>query len=93
LTVANFETPAATRHAVQSAAVAAMVTGFGYVFLGAALLTAVTVFSATFDQKLDHISGSLISILFCNMKSPSLMITIVIVFIHKHCSLNDQQVT
>jgi hypothetical protein len=57
LTVANFETPAATRHAVQSAAVAAMVTGFGYVFLGAALLTAVTVFSDTFDQTLDHISG------------------------------------
>jgi EmrB/QacA subfamily drug resistance transporter len=41
LTVANFETPAATGHAVQSAAVAAMVTGFGYAFLGAALLTAV----------------------------------------------------
>jgi hypothetical protein len=91
LTVANFETPAATRHAVQSAAVAAMVTGFGYVFLGAALLTAVAVFSDTFDQTLDHISG--FSILLCNMKSPSLMITIVIVFIHKHCSLNDQQVT
>jgi EmrB/QacA subfamily drug resistance transporter len=40
LTVANFETPAATGHTVQSAAVA-MVTGFGYAFLGAALLTAV----------------------------------------------------
>ena len=41
LTVANFETPAAAGHAVQSAAVTAMVTGFGYAFLGAALLTAV----------------------------------------------------
>ncbi|HYY39961.1 MAG TPA: MFS transporter, partial [Nitrososphaera sp.] len=41
LTVANFETPAATGHAVQSAS--AMVTGFGYAFLAAALLTAVGV--------------------------------------------------
>ena len=53
LTVANFETPAATGHAVQSA-VMAMVNGFGYAFLGAALLTAVGIIFMTLLKHEKH---------------------------------------
>ena len=54
LTVANFETPHPPGQlAIQSSAVMALVNGFGYAFLGAALLTAVgIIFTALLiDQK------------------------------------------
>jgi MFS family permease len=56
LTVANFETPGQTGQlVVQSAAAAAMVTGFGYAFLAAALLTAMgIIFTALFIQERQH---------------------------------------
>ncbi|HYX50000.1 MAG TPA: MFS transporter [Ktedonobacteraceae bacterium] len=50
LTVANFETPHLTGQVVQSAM--AMVTGFGYAFLGAALLTGIgIIFTALLKQQ------------------------------------------
>jgi hypothetical protein len=54
LTVTNFETPHPPGQlAIQSSAVMALVNGFGYAFLGAALLTAVgIIFTALLiDQK------------------------------------------
>jgi hypothetical protein len=51
LTVANFETPPPSPHLVQSSAVA-MVTGFGYAFLAAALLTGIgIIFAGSLKQE------------------------------------------
>jgi sugar phosphate permease len=51
LTVANYETPSYTNQLVQSGA-AAMVTGFGYAFLAAALLTTIgIVFAVSLKQQ------------------------------------------
>jgi hypothetical protein len=50
LTVANFETPGPTGQLVQSAV--AMVTGFGYAFLAAALLTGIgIIFAGSLKQE------------------------------------------
>ncbi|MGC2682952.1 MAG: MFS transporter [Candidatus Nitrosopolaris sp.] len=58
LTVANFETPHLTDQVVQSAM--AMVTGFGYAFLGAALLTGIgIIFTALFKQQRHSQAGVL----------------------------------
>jgi hypothetical protein len=55
LTVANFETPGPTAQLVQLAAVA-MVTGFGYAFLGAALLTGIgIIFTALIQERHRHV--------------------------------------
>ncbi len=56
LTVANFEIPGQTGQLViQSAAAAAMVTGFGYAFLAAALLTVIgIIFTALLIQERQH---------------------------------------
>ena len=55
LTIANFETPHLSGHLVQlssSASALAMVTGFGYAFLAAALLTVIgIIFTALLIQK------------------------------------------
>ncbi|HXX95685.1 MAG TPA: hypothetical protein VEL11_01030 [Candidatus Bathyarchaeia archaeon] len=53
LTVANIETPHSTGQLVQSPV--AMVTGFGYAFLGAALLTGIgIIFAALLRQERHH---------------------------------------
>ena len=52
LTVANFESPAATGHSVVQSATVAMVTGFGYAFLAAALLTMIgIIFAVSLKQE------------------------------------------
>jgi hypothetical protein len=54
LTIANFETPGQTGQlmAQSAAAAAAMVTGFGYAFLAAALLTVMgIIFTALFIRE------------------------------------------
>ena len=52
LTVANFETPSTTGHSVIQSAAVAMVTGFGYAFLEAALLTVIgIIFAASLTGK------------------------------------------
>ena len=57
LTVANFETPSLAGQMVQSSAVA-MVTGFGYAFLAAALLTGIgIIFAVVLLQKRHHQTG------------------------------------
>jgi hypothetical protein len=53
LTIANFETPHQTGQVVQSAK--AMITGFGYALLGAALLTGIgIIFAALLMQQRHH---------------------------------------
>jgi hypothetical protein len=47
LAVANFETPHLSGHLIQSAVTPSMVTGFGYAFLGAALLTGIGIIFAS----------------------------------------------
>ena len=56
MTVANFETPTATGHVVYSApTAAAMIMGFGYAFLAAALLTGIgIIFTAFLIQERQH---------------------------------------
>jgi sugar phosphate permease len=56
LTVANFETPGQTGQlVVQSATAAAIVTGFGYAFLAAALLAGIgIIFAALLKQQRHH---------------------------------------
>ena len=57
LTVANFETPSLAGQMVQSSAVA-MVTGFGYAFLAAALLTGIgIIFAVVLIQKRHNQTG------------------------------------
>jgi hypothetical protein len=57
LTVANFETPHPTAQLVQLAAVA-MVTGFGYAFLAAALLTGIEIiFAGSLKQERHRQAG------------------------------------
>ena len=57
LTVANFETPSLAGQMVQSSAVA-MVTGFGYAFLAAALLTGIgIIFAVVLLRKRHHQTG------------------------------------
>ena len=52
LTVANFETPAATGHSVVQSSTVAMVPGFGYAFLAAALLTMIgIIFEVSLKQE------------------------------------------
>jgi MFS family permease len=59
LTVVNFENPNATAHVVQRVAVSAMVIGFGYAFLAAALLTLTgIIFTAMFVKKRHRQVGS-----------------------------------
>ena len=58
LTVANFETPAATGRSVAQLATVAMVTGFGYAFLAAAILTTVgIIFSVSLKQERHRQAG------------------------------------
>ena len=59
LTVANFKTPHLTgQFVIQSAASVAIVTGFGYAFLAAALLTGIgIIFAALFIQERDSQAG------------------------------------
>jgi hypothetical protein len=52
LTIANFETPDQTGQVVQSAM--AMVTGFGYALLGAALLTGIGIILAVLLKHQGH---------------------------------------
>src|SRR3954451_856401 len=58
LTVANFETPAATGHSVVQSATVAMVTGFGYAFFAAALLTMIgIIFAVSLKQERHRQAG------------------------------------
>ncbi|MFL6412371.1 MAG: MFS transporter, partial [Nitrososphaeraceae archaeon] len=60
LTVANFETPAAIGHVVQSAV--AMVTGFDYAFLAAALLTGIgIIFAVSLKQERHRQAGVVVA--------------------------------
>jgi sugar phosphate permease len=63
LTVANFETPTATAHMVHSApTAAAMVIGFGYAFLAAALLTGIgIIFTAFLIQERQYRQAGVVS--------------------------------
>ena len=58
LTVANFETPSATGHSMVQLATVAMVTGFGYAFLAAAILTMIGItFSVSLKQERHRQAG------------------------------------
>ena len=54
LTVANFESPAPTGYSVVQSAAMAMVTGFGYAFLAAALLTTIGIIFAVSLKRERH---------------------------------------
>jgi hypothetical protein len=59
LTIANFETPHLTGQVVQSTL--AMVTGFGYAFLGAALLTGIGIIFAALLKQVRHSQARVVS--------------------------------
>ncbi len=62
LTVANFAIPAATGHpVVRSAATMAMVTGFGFAFLAAALLTMIGIIFAVLLKQKRHRHAGLVA--------------------------------
>jgi protein-S-isoprenylcysteine O-methyltransferase Ste14 len=70
LTVANFETPSPTGQLVQSAW--AMVTGFGYAFLAATLLTGIgIIFMALLIKERHRQAGVVSQLPFIRVRAPS----------------------